>query len=425
MKKLESLDNVLVVGGGGREHAIVEKLKSSTKVGTIYAAPGNAGMGVVETGIGATDIDGIVEFVKSHDDIAMTIVAPDDPLSLGLVDKLSALGKRAFGPTKNASKLEWSKAYAKDFMKKYNVPTAAYETFDDADKAKDYIRSCGHRVVVKADGLALGKGVIVAETTDEAIAAVDEIMRDKKFGAAGNRIVVEQFLTGYEVSVLSFVDGEHFSLMPSSCDHKRALDGDKGLNTGGMGAYSPCPLFTDELIDKTVKTVVEPTVKGMTKEGAPFKGVLYFGLMVDGDDVRVLEYNARFGDPETQSVLPLLESDLYDIFGACIDGTLDKCDIKWSDKKSINVVLASGGYPQSYKKGCVITGLDEVRDANVFFAGVKKCDECGKLVTSGGRVLCVQAAADDFKTARDIVYREIRNIKFEDCYYRKDIGSKL
>ncbi len=422
MKKLQPKDNVLVVGGGGREHAIIECLKRSDAIGDIYAAPGNAGMGVIETGIGATDLDAIIEFVSTHD-IAMTVVAPDDPLSLGLVDKLTERGYRAFGPTQAAAKLEWSKAYAKDFMRKYGIPTAAYETFDDAQKAKDYIENCGHRVVVKADGLALGKGVIVCENKEQALDAVDEIMRDRKFGAAGNRIVVEQFLSGFEVSVLAFADGENYSLMPSSCDHKRALDGDKGLNTGGMGAYSPCPLFTDKLIAKTVKTIVEPTIKGMIKEGAPFKGVLYFGLMIDGDDVKVLEYNARFGDPETQSVLPLLKSDLYEIFGACIDGTLKDLDIAWSDKKSINVVLASGGYPLSYKKGCVISGLEDVTGAKVFFAGVKKSGD--QLVTNGGRVLCVQTVADDFKTARDTVYREIKKIKFDNCFYRKDIGAKL
>lgn len=416
-------DDILVIGGGGREHAIVRALHKSPRVGNIYAAPGNAGMDVIQVDCAATDIDGIISFVQNNPQIKMTVVAPDDPLAMGLVDELQSRGLRAFGPIKAAAKLEWSKAYAKDFMKRYGIPTAAYEAFDDAEKAKAYVRSCGHRVVVKADGLALGKGVIICNDEKEAEKAIDEIMSDKKFGTAGDRIVVEEFLTGYEVSLLCFCDGEHFSLMPTSCDHKRALDGDKGLNTGGMGAYSPCPAFTEELIEKTKKTIVEPTVNGMIKEGAPFKGVLYFGLMVDGDDIRVLEYNARFGDPETQSVLPLLNSDLYEIFGACIDGTLDKLDIKWSNKKSINVVLASGGYPLTYKKGCVINGLESVKDADVYFAGVKKDGE--NLVTSGGRVLCVHALADTFKRARAIAYDNIKKITFENCYYRSDIGKKL
>lgn len=414
--------DVLVVGGGGREHAIVAKLRESAKVGDVYGAPGNAGMDVIETGIGATDIKGIVEFVRSHDNIKLTVVAPDDPLAMGLVDELEKNGLRAFGPKKAAAKLEWSKAYAKDVMRRYGIPTAAYGTFERADAAIEFIRGGKFPVVVKADGLALGKGVLICEDEASAVAAVNEIMTDKKFGDAGNKLIVEQFLTGYEVSLLVFADGEHYSLMPTSCDHKRALDGDKGLNTGGMGAYAPCQRFTAQNLEYTVKAIVEPTLDAMKKEGAPFKGVLYFGLMVDGDDVRVLEYNARFGDPETQSILPLLETDIYDIFNAVIDGTLDRLDIKWSDKKSVNVVLASGGYPLAYKKGCRIEGLDKVsRGVNVFFAGVKR--DGGALVTNGGRVLCVQTVADDFKTALDRVYADISKIKFEGCFYRKDIGK--
>lgn len=422
--ELTEKDDVLVVGGGGREHAIVAKLRESARVGKVYGAPGNAGMDVIETGIGATDIDAIVEFAATHENIKMTVVAPDDPLAMGLVDKLVARGIRAFGPTRAAAKLEWSKAYAKDVMRRYGIPTAGYETFTDVAAAKAYAATCKIPTVIKADGLALGKGVLICETREAALAAIDEVMTDKKFGAAGNAVVVEDFLRGYEVSLLTFTDGEHVALMPTSCDHKRALDGDLGLNTGGMGAYAPCPAFGKALLDKTLRDVVRPTIEAMKAEGAPFKGVLYFGLMVDGDNVRVLEYNARFGDPETQSVLPLLESDLYEIFGACIDGKLDKLDIRWTDKKSINVVLASGGYPVEYKKGCPISGLDDVDGARVYFAGVKRGAD-GGLVTNGGRVLCVQAVADDFGAARDAVYRNIEKITFDDCFYRKDIGEKL
>ncbi len=423
LERLQSKDDVLIVGGGGREHAIAWALKKSPRIGEVYGAPGNAGMGVAETGLAATDVDGIVDYAKSHENIKLVVVAPDDPLALGMVDSLTEAGIRAFGPTRAAARLEWSKAYAKDFMKRYGIPTAEYETFTDAEKAREYVKECTLPVVLKADGLALGKGVLICNTREEATAGVNEIMTDRKFGDAGNSLVAEQFLTGYEVSLLAFVDGEHYSLMPTSCDHKRALDGDKGLNTGGMGAFSPCLAFGPKLIEKAERTIVAPTVKAMISEGAPFKGVLYFGLMVNGDDIKVLEYNARFGDPETQSVLPLLESDLYAAFDACIDGTLDKMRIKWSDKKSINVVLASGGYPVAYKKGCRITGLESVdKNVNVFFAGVKSAD--GGLVTSGGRVLCVQAMADSFDEAKQAVYDNIKKIKFEDCFYRKDIGSR-
>lgn len=424
MKKLNAGDDVLIVGGGGREHAIAWALKRSPRINKLFGAPGNAGMPAEPTGLAATDIDGIVEYAKANRNIKTVIVAPDDPLALGLVDRLTAAGIRAFGPTQAAAKLEWSKAYAKDFMKKHGIPTAEYQTFADAEKAKEYVKECKLPVVLKADGLALGKGVIICNTRDEAVRGVDEIMLDKKFGAAGERLVAEEFLCGYEVSLLAFCDGTNYRLMPTSCDHKRALDGDKGLNTGGMGAYSPCPVFDKKLTEKAEAAIVAPTVAALKKEGAPFKGVLYFGLMVCGGDIKVLEYNARFGDPETQSVLPLLESDLYAAFDACIDGTLDKAEIVWSDKKSINVVLASGGYPLEYKKGMKISGLNAVDgDVNVFFAGVKS-DGDG-LVTSGGRVLCVQALADDFAAAKQKVYDNIKRICFDGCFYRRDIGGKL
>ena len=419
-------DGVLVVGGGGREHAIVGKLRQSARVGAIYGAPGNAGMDVIETGLSATDVDGIAAYVDSHPEIKFTVVAPDDPLAMGLVDKLTAAGHRAFGPTKAAAKLEWSKAYAKDFMKKYSIPTAEYAAFTDLEAAKKYAEKSAYPLVVKADGLALGKGVVICNDIAEAHAALTDMMSAKKFGAAGSEVVVERFLTGYEVSLLVFSDGEHYSLMPTSCDHKRALDGDKGLNTGGMGAYSPCPMFTKSQLDYTEKHIVSPTLEALKNEGAPFKGVLYFGLMVSGEnDINVLEYNARFGDPETQSVLPLLKSDLYEIMQATVDGTLDKLEIEWSDFKSINVVLASGGYPLGYKKGCEIHGLASVdNDVNVFFAGVAR-GEGGTLKTSGGRVLCVHALAGDFASARKKVYDNIAKITFDDCFYRRDIGKNL
>ena len=418
--------NVLVIGNGGREHAILLALKKSKRVEKLYCMKGNAGTAEIAENVNVDymNVEAVKAYVSAHPEIDYVVVAPDDPLAIGLVDELEAMGKRCFGPCKNAAIIEASKAFSKNLMKKYGIPTAEAETFTDYDKALEYVRRKGAPIVLKADGLALGKGVIICQNEDEALAALDEIMLDKKFGAAGNEVVIEEFLTGYEVSLLTFVDGKNYKLMPTSCDHKRALDGDKGLNTGGMGAYSPCPVFSQKLLDKTVKTVVEPTVNAMIKEGAPFKGVLYFGLMVDGEDVKVLEYNARFGDPETQSVLPLLRSDLYEIFNAVIDGELDGMQVEWSDKKSINVVLASGGYPLGYKKGCPISGLDKVdNDVNVFFAGVKRGAD--GLVTNGGRVLCVQATADDFAAARDKVYRNIEKIKFEDCYYRKDIGAKL
>lgn len=416
-------DDVLIVGGGGREHAIAYKLMQSQKTGTVYGAPGNDGMSVVPTGLSATDIDGITEFCRANPQIKLVVVAPDDPLAMGLTDKLERENIRAFGPKKAAAKLEWSKAYAKDFMKRYKIPTAEYAMFSDSDSAFGYLATAAYPLVVKADGLALGKGVIICETKEQGIAAVRDIMREKKFGSAGNRIIIEQFLRGYEVSLLVFTDGVSYKTMPPSCDHKRALDGNKGLNTGGMGAYCPCPAFTDELLQRALKTIVEPTLAGCRAEGEPFKGVLYFGLMVDGDDIKVLEYNARFGDPEAQSILPLLKSDLYDIFNAIIDGKLDSAPVEFSSEKSINVVMASGGYPLDYSKGYPIKLGAISNDVNVFFAGVKR--DGSALVTNGGRVLCVQAAADSFQAARKKVYDNIARIEFKDAFYRKDIGVDL
>ncbi len=413
--------NICIIGGGGREHAIAWKLRRSAQVGKIYALPGNAGLaGIAECipGIKATDLDAIVDFVKAHPDIYMTVVAPDDPLSMGLVDRLEACGCRAFGPNKAAAIIEASKVFSKNLMKKYGIPTAQYETFDDYEAAAAYIKDCRIPVVLKADGLALGKGVLICNTREEAEAGLKEIMLDRAFGAAGSSVVVEEFLTGFEVSVLCFCDGKTVVPMASSQDHKRALDGDKGLNTGGMGAFSPSRKYTDELAKKAYDTVIVPTVEAMNAEGRPFKGVLYFGLMIDGDDIRVLEYNARFGDPETQAVLPRMTSDLFDVFEAVIDGKLTPAMVRFSDEACVCVVAASGGYPQSYKKGLPIT-IGDVGDALVFHAGTAMAADA--LVTSGGRVLGVTALGASLEAAREKAYKAIEQVEFEGMFYRHDI----
>ena len=418
--------NILIIGGGGREHAIAWKLKQSNRVGKLYAIPGNAGMAQIAeciSDIKATDIDKIVEFVDKHDDIYMTVVAPDDPLAMGLVNRLSEKGHRAFGPTKEAAIIEASKAFSKNLMKKYAIPTAKYEVFDSAEKAKEYVATCDIPVVLKADGLALGKGVLICTTREQALNGVKEIMEDKAFGAAGGKMVVEEFLTGQEVSVLAYCDGETVKPMPASRDHKRALDGDKGLNTGGMGAFSPVPMYTDKLKAKAEKEIFEPTVKAMKAEGRTFKGVLYFGLMVCGDEIKVLEYNARFGDPETQAVLPRLKSDLLDIFDATIDGTLDKLNIEYSKEACVCVVAASGGYPEKYEKGKIIDFGDSEKNAIVFHAGTAICGECGKIITNGGRVLGVTALGKDLKDARKKAYAALGMVGFEKMFYRSDICS--
>ncbi len=418
--------NILIIGGGGREHAIAWKLKQSNRVGKLYAIPGNAGMAQIAeciSDIKATDIDKIVEFVDKHDDIYMTVVAPDDPLAMGLVNRLSERGHRAFGPTKEAAIIEASKAFSKNLMKKYAIPTAKYEVFDSAEKAKEYVATCDIPVVLKADGLALGKGVLICTTREQALNGVKEIMEDKAFGAAGGKMVVEEFLTGQEVSVLAYCDGETVKPMPASRDHKRALDGDKGLNTGGMGAFSPVPMYTDKLKAKAEKEIFEPTVKAMKAEGRTFKGVLYFGLMVCGDEIKVLEYNARFGDPETQAVLPRLKSDLLDIFDATIDGTLDKLNIEYSKEACVCVVAASGGYPEKYEKGKIIDFGDSEKNAIVFHAGTAICGECGKIITNGGRVLGVTALGKDLKDARKKAYAALGMVGFEKMFYRSDICS--
>ena len=418
--------NVLVVGGGGREHAIIDKLSQSPKVGRIYAAPGNAGIAELAecVPLAATDLKGIADFVDAHPDIGLTVVAPDDPLALGLVDLLEERGHRAFGPRKNAAIIESSKAFSKELMKKYGIPTAAFHTFGEAAEALDYVRTAPLPLVVKADGLALGKGVIIAQTREEAEQAVREVMCDKKFGAAGNRVVIEEFLTGREVSVLAFTDGRTVRPMVASQDHKRAFDHDEGLNTGGMGTFAPSRFYTPALAERCMKEVFQPTVAAMNAEGRPFKGVLYFGLMIDGEKVRVLEYNARFGDPETQVVLPLLKSDLLDIFQSCIDGTLEDQPVEWEEGACVCVILASGGYPVRYEKGKPITvgQLDE--GIRLYHAGTKRTAD-GQLVTDGGRVLGVTAKGRDLEEARAKAYANVEKIHFDGMFFRHDIGFKL
>ncbi|MDO4173612.1 MAG: phosphoribosylamine--glycine ligase [Eubacteriales bacterium] len=414
---------VLVIGGGGREHAVCMALAKSPKVDKIWCAPGNGGIAEVAecVAIGATDIAGVVAFSKEHHP-DLVVVTPDDPLALGMVDALEAEGIRAFGPRKNAAVIEGSKSFAKDLMKKYEIPTAGYAVFDNSADAITYIKENGAPIVIKADGLALGKGVTVAMTEEEAIAAVKDAIDGGRFGGAGARVVIEEFLTGPEVSVLAFVDGEHLSTMPSAQDHKRAYDNDEGPNTGGMGAFSPSRFYTEDIAQTCMDTIFKPTVAAMAAEGRPFSGVLYFGLMLTPKGPKVIEYNARFGDPETQAVLCRLESDLFEIMNAVIDGRLDEMDIQWADNAACCVVLASGGYPVAYEKGKEITGLDQVTDSIVFHAGTAVKD--GKLVTSGGRVLGVTATAPTLDEAIRKSYADVNKIHFEKAHYRLDIGIK-
>ena len=418
------MGSVLVVGGGGREHTICWALKKSNKIDKIYCLPGNAGIAQIAEchPIGALEFDKILDFVKTHKDIDLTVVAPDDPLALGLVDLLNDNGFRAFGPKKNAAIIEASKAFSKALMKKYNIPTAAYEEFSDYNKALEYIKTAKYPLVVKADGLALGKGVIICQNVLEGEQALKDMMVDSKFKDAGKTIIVEEFMVGKEVSILSFVDGKHVVPMVSSQDHKRAHDNDEGLNTGGMGTFTPSKVYTKEIEKEVLNNIIYPTINAMNAEGREFKGVLYFGLMVTNDGVKVLEYNARFGDPETQVVLPRLKTDLYDIFNACIDGTLDKIDIEWKDEACVCVILASGGYPESYKKGVEISINDIDEDIMLFHSGTKMAD--GKLVTNGGRVIGVVAEGKDIDQAREKAYKNVEKIKFDGAFYRKDIGIK-
>ncbi len=415
---------VLVVGGGGREHAICWKLAQSPKVTELYCAPGNAGIAQVAScvPIKATDVDTMVKWAKENA-MDFVMVAPDDPLALGMVDALEKAGIPAFGPRANAAIIEASKAFSKELMKKYNIPTAKYETFTDLDAALSYIREQGAPIVVKADGLALGKGVVVAATVAEAEQAVREMMEDKKFGDSGSTVVIEECMVGPEVTVLAFCDGEHLVPMLSSQDHKRAYDGNKGPNTGGMGAFCPSPNYTPEIAQFCTKNIFQPTVDALKAEGRPFKGVIYFGLMLTKDGPRVVEYNARFGDPETQPILSMLDTDLMDIFQACVNGTLDKVDIKWKDGAACCIVLASGGYPVSYQSGYPISGLDEAgKLATVFHAGTKRNDK-GEIVNAGGRVLGVTAVGSSLSDAIEKAYTACKPISWTDMHMRTDIGK--
>lgn len=420
---------VLIVGGGGREHAIAVSMKKSSRVERLYCVPGNAGIAQIaecEPSIGVMDFDRIVDFAREKE-VDLVFVAPDDPLAGGLVDRLEAEGFRAFGPRANAAILEGSKAFSKDLMKKYNIPTAAYETFDDPERALEYLRTAEMPIVLKADGLALGKGVLICNTLEEAQAGVREIMMDKRFGSAGNRIVIEKFMTGREVSVLSFVDGKTVRPMTSAQDHKRAKDGDQGLNTGGMGNFSPSPFYTAEVDEFCRKHIYQPTVDAMAAEGREFKGVIFFGLMLTPDGPKVLEYNARFGDPEAQVVLCRMKNDIMDVIDACIDGTLDKVDLQFEDNAAVCVVLASEGYPLSYEKGFEITGLERFEgkeDYYCFHAG-SRLDERGRIVTNGGRVLGVTAKGATLKEARARAYEAAEWVSFENKYMRHDIGKAI
>lgn len=418
---------VLIVGSGGREHAIAWKVAQSPRVDKIYCAPGNAGIAEYAecVDIKAMEFEKLAAFAKEHA-VDLTVIGMDDPLVGGIVDVFEAQGLRVFGPRKNAAILEGSKAFSKDLMKKYHIPTAAYETFDDAEAALAYLETAKLPIVLKADGLALGKGVLICNTLEEAKAGVREIMTDKKFGQAGNRMVVEEFMTGREVSVLTFVDGRTIRTMTSAQDHKRAGDGDTGLNTGGMGTFSPSPFYTKEIDAYCMEHIYQPTVDAMRAEGREFKGIIFFGLMLTADGPKVLEYNARFGDPETQVVLPRMKTDIVDAFEACVDGTLDQIELEFEDNAAVCVVLASDGYPVSYQKGFVIEGLDAFRDKDgyyVFHAGTARKPE--GIVTNGGRVLGVTAKGADLKEARKHAYEAINWVNFENKYYRHDIGKAI
>lgn len=419
---------ILIVGSGGREHAIAQAVAASPRAEKIYCAPGNAGIARLAecVPIGVMEFDKITEFAREKE-VDLVIVAPDDPLAAGLVDVLEEAGLRAFGPRKNAAILEGSKAFSKDLMKKYNIPTAAYETFDDPGAAAAWLETADYPIVLKADGLALGKGVLICKTREEALEGVKTIMLDRQFGNAGSKMVIEEFMTGREVSVLSFVDGKTIRIMTSAQDHKRALDGDQGLNTGGMGTFSPSPFYTDEVDAFCRKYIYQPTVDAMAQEGRPFKGVIFFGLMLTDKGPRVLEYNARFGDPEAQVVLPRMKNDILDVMEACIDGTLDRVELEFEDNAAVCVVLASEGYPVKYEKGFPISGLERFDSAPgcyCFHAGTRLGDD-GSVLTNGGRVLGITATGPDLKQARANAYEATGWVDFENKYMRRDIGKAI
>ena len=419
---------VLIVGGGGREHAIAWKVAKSPKVEKLYCAPGNAGIAEVAecVNIGVMEFDKLTAFARENQ-IDLTIIGPDDPLAAGAVDAFEAAGLRVFGPRKNAAILEASKAFSKDLMKKYGIPTAAYETFTSPEAALTYLETAKMPIVLKADGLALGKGVLICKDLEEAKEGVKTLMLDKQFGSAGDEIVIEEFMTGREVSVLSFVDGKTIKIMTSAQDHKRAKDGDQGLNTGGMGTFSPSPFYTADVDAFCKEHIYQKTVDAMRAEGREFKGIIFFGLMLTADGPKVLEYNARFGDPETQVVLPRMKNDIVDLFEACIDGTLDQMDLQFEDNAAVCVVLASDGYPEHYEKGFPIHGLEHFKDADgyyVFHAG-SKFDADGQIVTNGGRVLGVTATGKTLKEARTNAYKATEFITFDNKYMRHDIGKAI
>lgn len=420
--------NILVVGSGGREHAIVTSVAKSPRADKIYCAPGNAGIAALAecVPIGAMEFEKLVAFAKEKA-IDFTIIGMDDPLVGGIVDAFEAEGLKVFGPRKNAAILEGSKVFSKDLMKKYNIPTAGYENFSSAEEALKYLETAKMPIVLKADGLALGKGVLICNTLEEAKAGVKEIMEDKKFGTAGNTMVVEEFMTGREVSVLSFVDGKTIKIMSSAQDHKRAKDGDQGLNTGGMGNFSPSPFYTKEVDEFCQKYIYQATVDAMAAEGRPFTGVIFFGLMLTEEGTKVLEYNARFGDPEAQVVLPRMKNDILDVMEACVDGRLDTIDLQFEDNAAVCVVLASDGYPVAYEKGFEITGLEQFdgkEDYYCYHAGTKLSED-GKIVTNGGRVLGITACGRDLKEARAKAYEAVEWVDFENKYMRHDIGKAI
>lgn len=416
--------NVLVIGNGGREHAIIQALKKSPRAEKIYAMKGNAGIGELAelVDVDYCDVKAVGEWVDAHPDVEYTVIAPDDPLALGLADELESRGHRVFGPNRRAAAIEASKAFSKNLMKKYKIPTAKYEIFDEYEKALAYVETSPLPVVLKADGLALGKGVLICATRKEAREGLKEIMLDKKFGEAGNKVVVEEFLEGPEVSVLAFTDGKAILPMVTSCDHKRAFDNDEGLNTGGMGTFSPAPFYGEKTAKEVMDKIMLPTMYAMNAEGRTFKGVLYFGLMKTKEGMKVIEYNSRFGDPETQVVLPMLKTDLLDVFEAVTDERLSEIKIEWEEGACVCVVLSSGGYPVKYEKGKAISIGDVDKDVILCHAGTKRKD--GKLVTDGGRVLGVCAKGGTIEEAREKAYRNVEKIRFEGMHYRRDIGVK-